>query len=580
MDVSFLRDFAWYTSRYWKVADKGGHSIPFVLNSAQRLVQDAADRQIKEKGYVRLNVLKARQVGLSTYCIARGTHYVMTMPHRAALTISHRLSLSQEWLRRCRAFVEQSPEYIRPHLGATNLKELWFDQLDSRYYVESIESSFPGMGSTISYLHMSEVGSWDKSPINKNPDELLNDLSPALPKGQFVRDTWIIRESTGKMRGDWWHREYYYGKTGDSDYESLFLPWFLAAEYCLADSLEVLERTPYENDLVREAKRWGIELTDAHLAWRRLEIRSEFHGDEERFAVQFPAYEEEAFLAPGQAVFLPEQIAKARETIRPPVWRGDIIPSGNPAAYRLDGSGRGNLLIWDHDPRKGEKPNPNYHFVLGADCRWGKKFEGTDWDVAYVECLETRKVCARIRGKYDLALWGRLLAALGYYYNTCPLAPERNTMAATALMPNVADWRYPNVWVRTDDVKLKGHKPQDYGWETTANSKGDIIAYAKAATMEGGFDWADELAVSEAESWVHNEKNGNPEAPAGCHDDALMARMITAYVAHRERFKTPLYQPPTPTVIKPRSLEERFREMLSPDEEEDYEEELVRPLFE
>jgi len=78
--------------------------------------------------------------------------------------------------------------------------------------------------------------------------------------------------------------------------------------------------------------------------------------------------------------------------------------------------------------------------------------------------------------------------------------------------------------------------------------------------LAGTYDWADELAVDEAESWVHDEKTGNPGAPKGSFDDALMSRMITAYVARRERTRTDLYVEPVPAVYKFRTAEERVRE--------------------
>ena len=164
------------------------------------------------------------------------------------------------------------------------------------------------------------------------------------------------------------------------------------------------------------------------------------------------------------------------------------------------------------------------------------------------------------------------LASLGDWYNMATLAPERNgTESAEILMPillgNVGDWRYPNIWVRSDDVSLKGHRIQDYGWYTDAGSKADLVGYAKMASVEGSLDWADERAVAEMRAWIHDDR-GRMTTPVGMHDDMLMARMITAYVAHRLRPVADLYREPEKMVFKFTSLQDRMRARFADEKEE------------
>ena len=183
-------------------------------------------------------------------------------------------------------------------------------------------------------------------------------------------------------------------------------------------------------------------------------------------------------------------------------------------------------------------------------------------------------MAAKVKGRFPLNVWGKKIAAVGYKYNQCPVAPERNAVAANALMPlllgNVADWRYPNVWVRTDDIKLKGHKPQDLGWLTNEHSKGELIGYSQRATLDDEFDWADEESINQMMSIVHKD-DGGIGAPEGSHDDDWMSRIITGYVAHRERARTLLYQEPVVETFKLRTLSERIREEVL-DHDEDLEE--------
>ena len=51
-----------------KDASKG--FVPFVFNEAQQKVNEALEQQLKEKGRVRALILKARQQGISTFCLS------------------------------------------------------------------------------------------------------------------------------------------------------------------------------------------------------------------------------------------------------------------------------------------------------------------------------------------------------------------------------------------------------------------------------------------------------------------------------------------------------------------------------
>jgi len=224
-------------------------------------------------------------------------------------------------------------------------------------------------------------------------------------------------------------------------------------------------------------------------------------------------------------------------TVRPPVWKGNILPGVNPSEYQIRGIPNGHLQIW-------EQPQDELHYAIGADCMWSLKGDDVDYDVAFVECLETAKVCAKMKGRYPQVHWAKMLAALGHHYNTCPLAPERNATTANVLMPillGLADtWSYPNIWIRSDDVALKGYRPQDFGFLTTDTTKGEIISFCQSQNLNGAFDWADADTVDQMVAYIKDEKN-KFTAPPGAHDDDLMARMITAYVAHRLRPMTDLY---------------------------------------
>jgi len=514
-----FRDFESYVGSHWTIDTKQGKTVPFRLKPSQRLVQNLIDERRKKRKPIRLRILKYRQAGISSYCTALGQHLAQTRIAFGALSIADKLDLPAQWLRRGRKWLEQTPSYWRPQRGATNANELWFSDLRSRYYIGSATGHFPAMGHTLRYLHCSEIASWPMLGID--PDILLADMIPAIPPGP---ETWIPQESTGRVIGDWWYKAYYAAKKGEVDYDTIFLPWYIDPDYRL-DASDIIDLTKAEQILVK----MGVDREQ--LAWRRYMLTTEYHGDDALFANQFPATEEEAFLSAGRNVFTAEEVAKARDTIREPIWRGDIIPGGQPSEFRLAGSDGGPLLIWEH-------PEDGKHYAIGADVQWGKS-ETADYDACYVECVETGKICARWWGRVDMFAWSRILASLGHYYNTAALAPENNTEAGKGVMwpllGLVGDYRYPNLWVQFKKRPYGALRPVDYGWHTDAHTKPDmVISTHEAIFAHHGMDWADKDLVDEMASFI-TDKNAKMTAPKGQNDDRLMARMITGKVAESVR---------------------------------------------
>ena len=418
------------------------------------------------------------------------------------------------------------------------------------------------MGHTISFLHVSEIGRWDKSPIRVDPQQVLLPLDPAIPTGEDRYGTVQIYESTGVMVGDHWNRRWVAAKEDDAEFVNIFLPWFLVNEYRREDlAAGVLSLTPYERDVRQRAKAYDIDLSHAQVAWRRDRLRQPpYNGHEDEFKAEYPGSEDEAFMAPGTAIYTAEEVEIARGTVRDPIWKGNITRLGAPSVWECTPNDSGEMLVW-------EWPDERYHYVLGADCQWGKKRDA-DWDVLYVECLETGRICCKVKGHYQLNVWGHKIAAVGFKYNTCPVAPELNGQDAAsgqAVMPlllgNVEDWSYPNIWVRSDPDKLRGHKAQDYGWWTDSHSKANAIAVSESLTLAHDYDWADAGCVDQMQTIVRHEDN-TLGAPEGMNDDEWMARIITGAVAHRERPRTRLWVEPQPVVLRMRTPGERVAEHL------------------
>ena len=563
---SLLTDFPAYIGAFWKVIDKTGREIRWVPSAAQRVLNDVLRRQLRERGSVRMRVLKYRQAMVSTWSTALMQWLTSTSLGCTAISIADKMDLPMQWLRRCKRWHMQTPEgttidgvryILRPRLGASNAIEMYFDEMGSRFHIASAEGTTPGMGATIRGVHCSEIASWHA------PDALLNDLLPAMPPGA---GTYIVQESTGRARGDWWYKRYFGAKRGEEGYESIFLPWYIERAYS-TDAADIIAVNEYERWLVTKG------VLPGQLAWRRRQIRDEFHGDEAAFANQFPATEEEAFLAAGANRFTPDHVARARKTIRLPVWRGDIFVGERVDDFRLVGNESGPLLIWDHDPRKGQVPAGRWG--IGADCRDA----GEDFDAAYSEQCFTGKVGFGLHGRWDTGTWAKMLGALGLYYNRAKLANERNHSSGKATTWSLLglagnNWKYPNLYIRRQERGWGAVTPEDYCWWTDHNSKALLIATTMESLDAQGQDWPDVGSVEELESIIVPE-DGNPRAPDGQHDDRWMARMIATQAARMEASENPQPMAPTPPGNPWRTNEDRLAEQLAPVGDDDPEQQLM-----
>lgn len=276
----FRSDFAYYAPRALKILDKEGNLVPLRLNRAQLHLDGVAQRQLEQRGYVRVIVVKGRQQGSSTYIEGRGYWHVSGEFGRTFFILTHEDKATGNLFRMAKRFHENCPAVIRPHTKHSNATELVFDRLDSRYVIGTAKSEATGRSFTGQYFHGSEAAFWP------NARENFAALGQAIP---VARGTEVWIESTGNGVGNDFHALWQRAVRKQSDYEAVFLPWYWQDEY----------RRPVPPDFVMDAgESEYAELYDLdaeQIAWRRFKIRDEFGGNESAFDQEYPASPELAF---------------------------------------------------------------------------------------------------------------------------------------------------------------------------------------------------------------------------------------------------------------------------------------------
>lgn len=450
-----------------RVRDRRGEVVPLEANAAQRAYE-------QRRGAQNI-VLKARQMGISTWIAGRFFLKTITQPGTLTVQVAHNREAAEQIFRIVHRFYEMLPEGLRRGVLRTsrvNTRQILFPQLDSEYRVESAADGNAGRGMTIQNLHCSEIARW-----NGDAAETMASLSAALvPNGELVLES-TPNGAYGYFYDQWQRAE----ETGLVRH---FFPWWMEDAYA-GHPVEELKWTEEERALAERNR-----LRPEQIGFRR-HLRTRFR----RIAAQeYAENSDECFLASGDCVFDLECIVRrAREVHEAPEQRCN-----------------GQLWIW-------YPPQPGRTYLLGADPAGG----GTDGDYSAVQVIEQRTglQCAELRGHIAPRELAKHCAELAKEYNHALLIVERNNhgMAVLAYLSTLE--RYPAIYEERGQA----------GRLTTAITRPAMIALLGVALATGPEIFSSSRLLAECRTFVRL-RDGRTGAAAGVHDDCVMAMAIALQV--------------------------------------------------
>src|SRR5262245_25518245 len=236
------------------IRPKVGPPIPLVLNPAQIKLHQLIEEQKAKTGRVRIVVLKARQLGISTYIAARFYHRTINSPALRTIIVAHERSASRNLFQLVKRFHDNLPD--APSISTSNAEELLFDKLDSGYIVSVATLEGAGRSATAQLLHASEVAFWPDLPAQ------FASLMQTVPD---MDGTEVILETTANSYNDF-HKLWRKAEAGESEFVPVFLPWSLATEYRTKPG-DDFKMTADEKQLAERHK-----LDPEQIAWRRAKI--------------------------------------------------------------------------------------------------------------------------------------------------------------------------------------------------------------------------------------------------------------------------------------------------------------------
>lgn len=303
---SIKDDFPFYAERCLKIRTKDGGIKPLLLNTAQKYVHDIAEKQLREKGRVRIICLKGRQQGMSTYIEGRFFWRTTTRRGVRAFIVTHDREATKNLFEMADRYYQNCPEMLRPAIGASNEKEMDFPAMDSGYKIGTAGNKQSGRSQTIQFLHASEAAFWS------NGELLARGLFQAVPSGEHAQNTEIWIESTSDGVNNFFHSEWEKAQAGMSDFAAVFVPWYWQSEYAM-DWKKDWHITQEEKDI---AEKFNLNLRQ--IAWRRMKIQElgEVDGSGaislsmgvDAFKREYPNTPEEAFAMPSGAEFKEEWV--------------------------------------------------------------------------------------------------------------------------------------------------------------------------------------------------------------------------------------------------------------------------------
>jgi hypothetical protein len=446
-----------------RVRRRDGVAVPLKANEAQM--------EFERRRGSRNIVLKARQMGMTTWSAARFFLKTITQPGTMTLQVAHTREAAEEIFRIVHRFVDFLPQGLRegPLLTSrANARQLVFPWLDSQYRVVTAGDRNAGRGLTVQNLHCSELARWPGDPA-----ETLAGLRAAMTPGSE-----LIIESTPEGVGDCFHSEWQ--KANETGMVRHFFPWWMEPAY-RTDAVDESSLTQEEADL--RAKH-GLDLKQ--IGFRR-GIKANFRGLARQ---EYAEDEESCFSASGDSVFELDTVEARLKTAPEPVERRR----------------NGELEVW-------LPPVAGRRYLVAVDPASG----GCNGDYSAIEVLEmeTGIQCAEFAGHVGGVELARLVVDIANEYRQAWVVVERNNHGSGILAHLEGSCAYD---------RLYRHGGQA-GWLTTSLSRPAVLGQLDAALVDEPARFMSKRLLYECRSFVRLA-DGGTGARAGAHDDCVMAMAI------------------------------------------------------
>lgn len=490
------------------------------LNRGQRKVVQIIMDKWNNKEIIRILVLKARQMGISTAIEAIIYALTSQQENVNSLIIADDSDGSNYIFEMSKLYHEKLAPWLKPTIKKSNEKKLEFDKIHSQLLIDTSSNPEAGRKYTFRVVHLSEYAFF------KKPKDLMLGLSQAVPA---LPQTMIIKETTANGF-NFFKDEWDDAVNGKSDYVPVFIPWYWGDDYQMAVDESFVIGDPSLGDISADEfmlrdlmEKDGTDKIQERLQWRRWCIRNNCDNKVSGFRQEYPSTDYEAFVASGETYFDKQQLIRLIDRI-PKIksFTADIVEVDN--RFELRKSKEGLFTFFEEPSFEGKYDG---EFTVAGDAASGTSIDpGSDFS-----CLEVRrkidnKQMAVFHGKCEPDEMEQYAYLLGNFFNEALVAIENERFGFA--VNNALRRRYGNIYKR-DILDIDGGVSETkYGWETTSITRPVMIANLAEDIRQGALDINMKIAVMECFTFVRNAETKKVEAEEGCHDDWVITMAINS----------------------------------------------------
>lgn len=546
------------------IVDKNAQSIPFHLNYQQCMLYIEMCKQRREGKPIRQNVLKARQLGYSTFIAGAFFIIAMFTPNLKVGVVADLKEHAQGIFKKYQYFYdhlddgnpnfskirewelthktnEPCPLSYKPVLKYNKGQQMMETLRGNSTLEVIVAGEGAGRSNTYNLLHLSECAFFDN--LGVTIDGLLECVSDKN------LNSMVFFETTAKGFNEY-KKIWDIDASGQSKYKAFFVPWYTNKDYTNDDYEEYFKTYGKEKELplMEEwlyEKQTAYHLTNAQMMWywdKFLATRK----NKGKVLQEYPFCPTDSFLATGSCVFGAELVNNRKEEVLrefPNVLTGkflfqkDFSPEGSRIALRDDKftefrNGeikifkkpiKGHPYVGTCDPNNGGRDSSVIQIIDNATMEQVAIFESVDMTLDQVA--------------YQFYLLGKM-------YNWALLSSEMNL--GQTVMDYLVRLNYPHLYIRqatvTEAIDMRISKK--YGHITSKATRPQMIELFQIAWNEGDLKINDYGTLCQMETFQkvdRTDSKGNvvqskEEATAGNHDDKVMALAAYFIVRNQQTF--------------------------------------------
>lgn len=485
---AIMSDFKRFAHNFIYIVDNNGAKVKFDINEAQ----EELDKLIDNNKFV--CVAKARQSGISTYCLAKALWRAVTNPNENIMIASYKIDSSKSLFEKLKTMNNWLPRKRFPELFPSvvhdNREELEFSN-GSKIKCTVAGNKDLGRGSTYSWIHLTELAFYS------NAQKQLLSCEQALMKG---KGNLTIETTSNGM--NFFYKLFMSAYKGESKYKAYFVPFYhklyqkqFKFEYDLAEQWHNeyfghrLRAKELEDDEKVIYKKCNSLRTIMWRRWKMLDMSvDEFHQE-------FPETPIQSFVSSGRNIFNQVKVLQAIEDARKPLSKKEVLPYVPDTLKKYINK---QLFIF-------ELPKSRTRYAGGVDTSQGV---GSDSSSMTVLDFDGKEVLNFNYNHVPPYRYSEIVVEIGKWYNCAMLAVETNGIGGSVMTAVKKKYHYPNLYKQKGKF-YRGQRTYHYGFDQgILNSKAELIEQFREQFETGMIYLSNRNTFEEMQIFVEKDSGG------------------------------------------------------------------------